>query len=177
MLDHSFNFNDKNSYADFGIKCLRYDVLKPQKRNQSLTIPNRSGNIEVNSKRYYDSRKIDVKCVCCRDLTRDELRHLAYFLNKRNLKITFWDEEDKYYIGEIFDPPSFSKEEYKIRFAFTLSFLCDPFAYGKIIKKRLYVGSNTINYNGTFQTPTLIIIKNNSNINVNNLIITEIRNR
>ena len=102
MLDHSFNFNDKNSYADFGIKCLRYDVLKPQKRNQSLTIPNRSGNIEVNSKRFYDSRKIEVKCVCCRDLTRDELRHLAYFLNKRNLKITFWDEEDKYYIGEIF---------------------------------------------------------------------------
>lgn len=175
MLDHSFNFNDKNSYADFGIKCLRYDVLKPQKRNQSLTIPNKNGNIEVNSKRFYDSRRLDIKCVCCKDLTRSELRNLAYFLNKSNLKITFWDETDKYYLGEIFDPPSFSKDEYKIKYSFTLSFICDPFAYGQTIRKRLYSGNNTIKYNGTFETPTIITIKNNSNANINNVTVNEIR--
>lgn len=177
MQDHSFQFGDKNSFEDFGIKILRYDILKPQKRNQSITIPNRSGNIELNTKRFYESRKLDIKCVCCRDLTRNELRQLAYYLNKRNIKITFWDEEDKYYLGEIFDPPSFSKDEYKIRFAFTLSFICNPFAYGKLVRKRLYVGNNNIEYNGTFQTPTLITIRNNGNIDINNLMITEIRNR
>ena len=177
MYDHSFQFGVKNSYNDYGIKILKYDILKPQKRNQSVTIPNRNGSVDINSKRFYENRKINIKCICCRDLTRNDLRNFAYFINKKNIKLMFWDETDKYYIGEIFDPPSFSKDEYKIRFSFDLSFICDPFAYGVIVRKRLFSGNNTIIYNGTQETPTIITIKNNSNTNINNIIVTEIRNR
>lgn len=176
MRDHSFNFGNYNSFDNYGILCLNYDFIIPPKRKQLLSIPNRSGSYNNDSERFFDDRTLDVKCVMTRELKHSELRYLAYQLQKKQ-NFIFWDEPDKYYVGEVYDSAAVTTGDYKIRQSFSLKVVCEPFAYKDKSEIRLRAGENFLEYAGTAKTPTLLILKNTSSETISNIQIQSIRRK
>lgn len=169
----SFQFGTHNSLKDWGIVVNGYDVLLPPKRERKLTIPGRSGKYDYGSK-LYDERTLVIECYLERQITKAELREIAYALSeKRNL--TLWQEPDKHYVAELYDPSEVTDFPMEIMRAFTLTFVCEPFAYGDATEAAISDGVNHIDYKGTAEAPCRIIIENPNNYDVSNIIITAIK--
>lgn len=158
MTSDSFEFGRVDMYREYGIRMLHYDPLLPQLRRRKLVIPKRSGSYDFGAK-YYDDRPVRVECDTRRALTKAEIRELAYILSKKN-SLRFWDEPELYYIGRVYDT---SDLDYigSIGYEFTLTFECDPFAYGQAIQSEF---GNTFcpQYGGTAPAPTRIVVRNAS---------------
>lgn len=58
---------------------------------------------------------------------------------------------------------------------FEFNFVCEPFAYGADVRESIQYGSNNVPYNGTYEAPSVITIKNTGTTAINNLRITTIR--
>lgn len=159
MTNDSFTFGNVDMYAEYGIRVLHYDTLLPPLRPRKVIIPKRSGAHDYGAK-YYDERTIRVECDTRSGLTKDEVRELAYTLSKKN-RIRFFNEPDRFYIGRIYDP---SELNYigSIGHEFTLTFVCEPFAYSEPVGYAMTGGvSMRPEYLGTAPTPTRITIVNN----------------
>ena len=93
----------------------------------------------------------------------------------RKDRLRLWDEPDTYYIGEMYDPAEITDYFDEAMREFTLSFVCEPFAYGRTVTLPLSSGENTIPYGGTANAPCLIVLRNTSAAEVANLTITAVK--
>lgn len=164
MPEMSFQFGEYNSVNDLGIVCEIYDTLLPPKRQRKLEIPGKSGMFDFGSETY-DERTIECECKLINSISKAELREIAYKLSGKN-KLYFWDEPDKYYIAELFDPTDIINIADRLWLEFTLTFTCEPFAYTETKDSSLIVGENKVNYLGTERTPTIISLRNNNDFEV-----------
>lgn len=165
----SFLFRGHNMKTEFGIWCRKKDFLLPPMRRQKIEIPFRDGAYEFYGD-YYGERIIECLCDMREGMPRDKLRYLAKLFNMKS-RIVFWDEPGKYYVGRIYDDKGINQITRGIR-EFTLSFQCDPFAYGPQSIHSLPIRFEDADvYNGTSQTPTRIVIENTGETPITQVII------
>lgn len=169
----SFTFGRHNSLTDWGIRVIKYDTLTPAKRPRKVAIPRRSGMYDFGAD-CWEERTVRIECVLERKISRSDLRTIAGALSKKSI-LRLWDEPDKYYIGEIYDPAEITDYFDEAMREFTLSFVCDPFAYGKTVSIPIASGVNAIQYQGTADAPCLIVLRNVSSTAVSNLTITAVK--
>lgn len=164
MHDHSFEFAGTDMFTAYGLRIRKkHDVLKPPLRERKIVIPSRSGAYDFGA-RYYDERTLLVECDTIRQLTADDKRELAFLLSQKGT-IRFWDEDDKQYIGRIYDAAEVERVG-GIGTYFPLTFICDPFAYKTESTFISRIGANanhltlTVDYQGTAPAPGKIIFRN-----------------
>lgn len=169
----SFTFGSCNSLTDWGIRVVKYDTLTPAKRPRKVSIPGRSGQYDYGA-RCWEERTVRIECVLEQKLSRARLREIAGALSKK-ARLRLWDEPDKYYIGELYDPAEITDYYDEAMREFTLSFVCEPFAYGRIVSLPLHAGTNAVDYAGTAETPCVIVLRNLSSADIMNLSITAVK--
>ena len=175
MPDMSFNFGPYNSLEDMGIVCEAYDTLLPPKRSRKIEILGRSGLYDFGSDTY-DERTLTLSCKLINQISKAELREVAYKLSGKN-KLVLWDEPEKYYTAELFDPTEVQNIADRLWLEFDLTFTCEPFAYTDVKTMPVQAGSNLVMYPGTVKTPTRLTITNNNDFPITNITITAIRKR
>ena len=157
MLKYSFTFGGVDMREKYGVWCTAYDTFFPPLRSHKITVPGRSGAYDYGSDDY-DERVLRLECDTRTGKTRSEMREIAYALSRKH-EIRIWQEPDKYYIGRLYDPSEL-EDIYQVIYKFTLTFVCDPFAYGAT--KDILPASSLWEaaYAGTARTPTRIQITN-----------------
>lgn len=173
MVGDSFQFGKFNSLTDWGIRCIAHDVLLPPKRERKIKIPNRHGVYDYGSK-FYDERTLSIDCVLEKQIKKSELREIIYYLSGKN-KLILWNEPNKYYVAELFGNIEVTDFPQETMREFTLDFTCEPFTYSDTITQQIVSGRNKLKYNGTAETPTFIIIKNNQPVPISNIKLTLVR--
>ncbi len=173
---YGFTFKNKHS-SEFGVyfKTLNRTITPPV-RKSSYIIPNRNGDL-TNIENTYDTRTISITAsVLAKNLNslRQNLRTVASWLNGKG-ELIFDDEPDKTYYCRIDDNLDLS--QVACNGHFQINFICQPFAYGKTKYIDIHLGNNKqIKYNGTYKTPCVIILTNNSSEVITHIRIT-VRNR
>lgn len=170
MTGDSFNFGKFNSVDDWGIMVIAYDYLLPPKRERKLTIPGRSGKYDFGAKNW-DERTLRIECQLQREMSKAEFREVIYALSKK-ARLTLWNEPDKYYIAELYDPSEVQDYFMETARSFELSFIAEPFAYGQTVTAPIHTGRNVVDYRGTAETPCMIVLQNLSSTDVVNVTIT-----
>ena len=157
MLRNSFTFNGVDVREQYGLIVSEFiDVLAPPKRERKLVVPERDGSVDYGAMRY-DERMLVVECATVQIPTRGECRALSLLLARKG-KIQRWDEPDKYYVGEIYDPTEIERVVGSAK-RFSLRFICEPFAYGEQVTEVFNTSAN-LAYKGTARTPVLVTITN-----------------
>lgn len=175
MTPNSFNFGSINSVDEWGLYVNAYDLLVPPKRARKATVPGRSGSYDYGA-RYYDERPLRLECTVLRKLSKAELREMAYHLSQKR-EIRFWDEPDKYYIGELYDPDEVNTYPNEAMRDFELTFTCEPFAYRPLSTQAISSGANPVTYKGTAEAPAIIELFNPNNYAVGNIVLTAVKRR
>lgn len=173
MTDDSFSFGTYNSVDDWGIMMIAYDTFLPPKRERKLSIPGRSGSYDYGAKNW-EERTLRIECMLIRNITKAEFREIIYALSKKG-RLRLFNEPDKYYMAELYDAPEVQDYYMEEMRSFELSFTCEPFAYGAVITEPLADGRNIIEYEGTAETPTVIVLKNTGDEDLTNVTITAIK--
>lgn len=174
----SFNFRGKNSRDDFGIMVKSYDFLMPQKRERKRQIPFRHGSHDYGA-RYYNDRILRLTCIwipnVIRKMSRSDIREISYWLSEKG-QISLSIEPDKYYVGSIYDSSEFEAHYINLidaatitDISFELDFVCEPFAYGDSVSVDIKSGINPIQYKGTAESPTYIVLNNDNNFPMQNV--------
>lgn len=154
MRKYSFTVNGVDMRERFGLIVERFeDVLAPQIRARKVVLPMRDGAYDFGAQ-YYEERLITVHCAAVQ-LDREACRELAHILSAK-ATIARWDEPDKYYLGRIYDAPEMERLVGSAKH-FALTFVCDPFAYGRTVQEAI---GGRMAYGGTARTPTRIEIYN-----------------
>ncbi len=170
----SFMFNGIDMYDRFGLMIadngMPQDVLLPGLRPRKVTVPLRSGSFDFGA-HYYDERGLAINCVTVKKGSRDDAREMAYILSKKS-EIRFWNEPDKYYVGRIYESPPLDILR-NVGNQFSLTFVCEPFAYGASHTEQMPSLVYTTTYKGTAPTPTYIVIENTGNANAVNIQIVQ----
>lgn len=174
MVYDSFQFGSYNSVTDWGIRVVKYDTLMPPKRSRKRSIPLRHGQYDYGAQNY-EERAVRISCVLEKQIARAELREIAYQLS-RKAQLRLWDEPDKYYVGEIYDAAEIEDYFEETMREFTLTFICEPFAYADAKTVALADGENAAGYSGTVARGCVIEICNPNDFDVSNItIITQTR--
>ena len=170
LLRAEFSFNGIPLKQKFGATVAHvHDSIFPAARARKIMIPGKDGRYDYGV-RNREERSLILDCNIARILSRAELRELSYLLSDKG-EIRLWNEPDKYYIGQLYNPEELQKVGLGQR-EFSLDFTCEPFAYGEQKVEELAYGSNTISYNGTASSPPLIILKNTGTEPIKNVQIT-----
>lgn len=173
MTGDSFQFGIFNSMDDWGIRVIAYDFLMPPKRARKIVIPGRSGQYDFGAD-CWEERTLRIDCMLTRPMQKAEFREIVYQLSrKRGLRL--WNEPDKYYMAELYDPGEVRDYPGEAMREFELNFTCEPYAYGNSVSTPLRNGRNNILYKGTAETPCTIILRNNSAGNIANVRITAVK--
>ena len=175
MVANSFSFGSVNSVEAWGLKVIEHDFFMPAKRARKITIPDRSGAYDYGA-RYYDERILSLECVLERKISKSAFREIVYGLSKKK-QIRLWDEPEKYYMGELYNPEEVIVYPQEFMREFTLEFTCEPFAYHPTITIPIKNGSNPITYGGTAESPAIIEIFNRNKYSVQNITITAVKRR
>lgn len=153
MLDYSFTFGGVDIREKYGLYVGSWqDVLKPTLRSRKLTLASRDGAWDFGAYAY-DERQISVRLVG--SLTYAQRRELAFALSEKR-QLRYWEEPNLYYIAQAYNAASISRLPADAK-QFSLTFICEPFAYGATTTVDL---ASDIEYAGTASTPTRIEIKN-----------------
>lgn len=166
MTPDSFNFGKYNSLDDWGVRVITYDVLLPPKRERKVQIPRRSGRYNYGDN-VWDERTIRITCTLERKISRAQVREIAYALSQES-NLVLWEEPDKYYIGEIYDPSEILDYFDECMRDFELTFICRPFAYSAAKTVPIASGNVTTEYQGTADAPCTIILRNNTGSSIVN---------
>lgn len=150
----SFLFAGVDMLETYGVRCVAYDVLLPKARARKVTLPMRDGAYDFGAQ-YYEERQVKLDCDSLMGLSRRQLREAAHLLSKK-APLVLWDEPDKYYVGQLENSAALSYLG-RLGHAFTLTFVCDPFAYGRTVQEAI---GGRMTYGGTARTPTRIEIYN-----------------
>ena len=157
MRKGAFSFCDVDMYERYGVLVSNVDdQLMPALRPRKVIVPDRSGAFDYGAK-YRDERIITLECGTITTVSRSDIREFAYSLSHKG-PLRLWDEEDKYYMGRIYDPDEIIRRMERFR-QFTLSFVCDPYAYGRIVEVS-FRNSADWTYGGTAPTQAVITIYN-----------------
>ena len=175
MTPNSFLFGAINSVDEWGLHVIKHDTFMPPKRSRKIVVPDRSGAYDYGAK-YYDERALRLECSLMEQISNAQFREIIYGLCQKK-QIRLWDEPDKYYIGELYDPEEVLVYPCEAMRDFELAFVCEPFAYKAIPVQSIQTGNNKINYRGTAEAPTLIEITNPNSYAVSNIILTAIKRR
>lgn len=173
MPGDSFSFGSYNSLTDWGIRAVKYDVLTPTKRPRKVQIPMRSGMYDFGAQNW-EERTVRIECTLERKASRSELREIAGALSRKS-QLRLWDEPDKYYLVELYDPAEILDYYDESMRDFTLIFVCEPFAFGPVTTVPLAMGSNLIAYRGTAPAPCLIVLRNLSQETAQTVTITAVK--
>lgn len=173
MIGDSFSFNQYNSVEDWGILVNAVDVFLPPKRKRKITIPGRSGSYDFGAKNW-EERTLRLTCTLMRQMSKAEFREIVYALSKKG-RLRLWNEPDKYYVAELYDPAEVQDYYLETARDFELVFTAEPFAYGRTVTTPITDGRNLPGYRGTAETPCVIVLKNLSGSEVKNITITAIR--
>ncbi len=170
MPGDSFEFRGVNLLEEFNIKCVKTDFISPKKRVRKTSIPKRHGLYDHGAINW-EERIIRMDCDLLKPLSRGDMREITYLLSKKG-KLYLWDEPDKYYVAEVYDPAEiFEFPKQSIR-TFTLEFVCEPFAYREETYFDLEDGMNDhIKYIGTESAPCTIILENAGDSTIENITI------
>lgn len=171
-----FTFKGVHS-STFGISTQDQSrILLPPRREGRLTIPGRSGYFDGMLSTVYDERAEEILCgfVKPRNMTISEAcRAIAYWLSGSG-RLIYDKEPDKFYQARLSGAPPM--EQHLHYGTFTLTWSCNPpFAMGRTVSVPIQTGRNVIEYRGTAETPCIILLRNNSTRNVQNLRITAIK--
>ena len=122
------SFNGVDMRAALALMVGRFsDVLTPALRPRKISIPYRDGSYDFGAQ-YYDERVITIDCATAALASRAAARAFAGAGGQGRIAGA-GTEPDKYYIGRIYDPADIERmAQGAIRFS--LSFVCEPFAYG-----------------------------------------------
>lgn len=163
-------FNGVDLYETYGILVERVeDDLLPALRERKVVVPGRSGAYDFGAK-FYDERLLTLPSGSTRQLTRGEVREVAYALSQKG-RISLWDEPDKYYIGRIYDATDLERVLRTMR-KYVLTFVCEPFAYGATVQVDFPGPVWSASYRGTQETPTRLQITNTGAATANGIQIT-----
>lgn len=160
MTPDSFSFGKYNSVDDWGVRVVTYDVLLPPKRERKVQIPRRSGRYNYGDN-VWDERTVRISCTLERKISRAQVREIAYALSQES-NLVLWEEPDKYYIGEIYDPSEILDYFDECMRDFELTFVCKPFAYSSARTVPISSGNVNPKYQGTADAPCTIILRNNT---------------
>lgn len=171
-----FSFRGVHS-GKFGISTQdQARSILPPRREGRIAIPGRSGYYDGTSGSVYDERSESILCSfkCPAGKTVPEMcREIAYWLSGAG-QLRFDKEPDKYYMAHI--TGGAPMEQHLKYGSFTLTWSCNPpFAFGRTITMPIASGVNPIDYQGTAETPCVIVLKNLSARDVLNVTITAIR--
>lgn len=170
-----FSFKGVHS-SKFGIYTQDQSrTLLPPKREGKITIPGRSGYYD-DVGAVYDERAESVLCsfVCPEGKTVPEVcREIAYWLSGSG-RLIYDKEPDKYYTARLSGGPPMSQHLKYGEFTITWSYN-PPLAFGKTITQQITNGENVIAYQGTAETPCVIVLRNTSETDVVNVSITAIK--
>ena len=169
MLKYSFTFGGVDMREKYGVWCTAYDTFFPPLRSRKITVPGRSGAYDYGSNEY-DERTLRLECDTRTGKTRAEMREIAYALSKKH-EIRIWQEPDKYYIGRLYDPSEL-EDLGQIVYKFTITFVCEPFAYGETVQVDFQGPVWSASYAGTQETPTRLQITNAGSTTANGIQIT-----
>lgn len=176
LTESSFMFDGVDMFDRFGIQItddgMPSDVLLPTIRSRKITMPMRNGAYDFGAK-YYEERAITLNCVTVKVNTREDAREMAYLLSKKS-QIRFWNEPEKYYIGRVYQAPTLEQIR-NIGNRFSLTFVCDPFAYGEEVSDT-FTTRYTPDYQGTAPTPTKITITNTGGQTISQISIVQLLN-
>lgn len=167
MIEGSFEFNGLNSADNFGMYVRQKTLLAPNKRINKKIIPNKNGAYRHKT-RSWDETIITLDLFCANDIDRHNFRQISAWLSQPG-KLRFWDEEDKYYEGEIEKFPTFDEYSLLRMQEMKVDFVAFPFAIGTEKTISLHSGDNIILYDGTAPMPPIITLKNNTISPITNL--------
>ncbi|MCL2856207.1 MAG: hypothetical protein FWE19_00585 [Oscillospiraceae bacterium] len=176
----TFDFNGKNS-KDMGIYARSYDFFMPPKREKRKKIPFMHGTHDYGAA-FFDDRELRIKCFWfnnkLENLSRADIREITFWLSRKG-RIVLDCEPDKHYIGELYDPAALemhydmAREDIRSTDGgFYLSFVCEPFAHGAQIIMPIQRGENPVEYMGTAESPTLIVLRNPNSFPISSIRIT-----
>lgn len=167
MTPDSFSFGKYNSFDDWGIRVVTYDVLLPPKRERKVTIPRKSGRYNFGGN-VWDERNIRIECTLERKISRSQLREICYELSKLST-LTLWEEPDKYYTGELYNPGEIIDYYDEQMRDFELVFVCEPFAKSDAKTVQIQSGNIPLEYSGTANTPCVIVLRNDGTSSIQNV--------
>ena len=155
MMPDSFSVNGVDMRKEWGLMVITHDFLLPDLRPRKVVIPSRDGAYDFGATKY-NERELRIECDALGTRkSREELRELGFFLSNKT-RIALWDEPDKYYLGRIYKQVALNYV-FMVGHTFSLTFLCDPFAYGNTYDGQL---PDRIEYPGTARTPTRLSLTN-----------------
>lgn len=175
MTGDSFQFGSINSVDEWGLMVIASDYFLPPKRARKISIPGRSGMYDFGAD-CWEERMLRLTCMLTRQTSKAAFREIVYELSRKGA-LRLWNEPDKYYMAELYDPSEVQDYPLEMMREFDLNFTCEPFAYGKTVSVPIRNGRNLMNYKGTAETPCLIILRNTSTSNIQNITITAVKRR
>lgn len=151
-------------------------MILPPLREGKISIPGRSGYHDGTTKSVYDEREESILCTfkCPAGRTVPEMcREIAYWLSGFG-RLIYDKEPDKHYMAHITGGPPMDQHLKYGEFTLTWSYN-PPFALGRTVTQPIRSGENSIQYRGTVETPCVIILRNLSGSDVQNVTITAIK--
>lgn len=173
-----FTFRGTHS-SDFGIHTVDQSrTILPPRREGKIAIPGRSGYYDGVSGGVYDERQESILCTfaCPKGRTVAEVcREIAYWLSGTG-RLSYDREPDKYYNARITGAPPMAQHLKHGEFTITWSYN-PPFAFGRTVSVPIHSGRNDIRYEGTAETPCVIVLRNVSAASAANVTITAVKRR
>ncbi len=147
------------------------------KRSSLTTVPGRSGTVDLTVLPARDALEITVECGYAADTVqqmRRDAREIASLFSEPG-ELIFSDEPELRYQAELYNEIPL-EPELSIGF-FTLKFSCFPFALGRLRTVPIESGSNKIDYQGSAESPCLIVLQNPNKFGISNIQVTVIKRR
>ena len=151
-------------------------IILPPRREGKVVIPGRSGYYDGVVGNVYDERAETIHCAfkCPSGKTVPEVcREIAYWLSGTG-RLTYDKEPDKYYTARISGGPPMAQHLKYGEFDLTWNYN-PPFALGRTVTQPIASGENPVDYQGTAETPCIIVLRNLSDADVLTVTITAIK--
>lgn len=161
----SFDFNGKNSFADYGIIISsRPNIPSPQRRVEYMAIPGRDSSVRYDEETYEDIT-IAVACKCKDNNLANKVDDIkGWLLGAGEGDLIFSFQDNKKYIAQVVNSIDFS--QVMKRFSeFIIVFNCRPFKYcvdNSLIT--LTTSGQSVSNMGTLVSSPIISIYGNGNI-------------
>lgn len=171
-----FTFRGIHS-SEFGIYTKDQSrAILPPRREGKITIPGRHGAYDGMTTSVYDERTESIRCSfkCPPGKSVPEVcREIAYWLSGSG-RLAYDKEPDKYYTARISGSPPM--EQHLKYGSFDLTWKYNPpFALGRTVTQPIFSGENPVRYQGTAETPCIIVLRNLSDTDILNVTITAIK--
>lgn len=171
MTDDSFTYNGIDMYQQFMVKVLSSDVFMAELRQRKVVVPGRSGVYDYGAE-YHEERPLRMQVEVEGRISDAQFDSLKYTLSRKG-RIVLWDKQDRYFVGQLYDPAEVIDYFRHSMREFEITFLCEPYAYA--LTPTILQSSGPIipaDYEGTRKAPTRITIRNTGTVPMQGVTIT-----